>query len=215
MNLLRSFAIVLVMLTGTPTTATTTLATIRFATTCANCHEGECSGRLSFARQPRMTFAHIRRYAGPVDETLAQELYEALEWMKANCRYPPLQGPDPARAIDAPEADAYRDARSSAYFIPLHGLQAVPYRLSITFDGDGPVRIEVIDSSFDPLVDERMDVSNGRLTVSLPVPEQAHGYLRLRPCAQLRIRGLRFETLDEGRTQPGLPSIRGRNSIGR
>lgn len=193
MKLWWSLTVLLAVLTSTGASATTPMATIRFATSCAACHEGECSGRLSFTRQPRVAFDHIRRYAGPANDELAQQLYETLEQMKSDCSYPPLQAPDPGREMDTGEIERYRDAWSSAYFLPLHGLRPLRYRLLISFTGDGAVRVEVIDAEFDPLLDERLVVGDTPLTVTLPASDPGHGYLRLRPCGEMRIRKLRFE----------------------
>ena len=116
--------------------------------------------------------------------------------MKSDCSYPPVQAPDPGREMGAGEIERYRDAWSSAYFLPLHGLRTVRYRLLISFTGDGPVRIEVIDAKLDPLFDERLIVGDSPVTVTLPVSDPGHGYLRLRPCGELRIRKLRFEPVE-------------------
>jgi hypothetical protein len=63
---------------------------IRFNTTCAQCHEGQCSGRLSFSLGAEAAFDHIRRYAGDVDDTTVQTLYDALSRMKTTCSFAPL-----------------------------------------------------------------------------------------------------------------------------
>lgn len=191
-----TLVMMLAMLMGTPASAITPAATLRFATSCADCHEGECSRRLSFARNPRAAFEHIRRYAGPTDDELAHQLYDALEKMKSDCSYPPLTVPDLTREMDARVLDAYRDPWSGDYFLPLTGLRPGRYGLAITFDGSGKVRIEVIDSGFDPIFDECLTVEDKRLGVTLPAGDRGHAYLRLRLEGGLRVQRLRFEPVE-------------------
>jgi len=76
-----------------------TLPVLRFNTVCANCHEGECSGRLSFLLGPEATFSHIRRFAGDADDILVRELQALLEHMKQECAYAPLPVPDLFQAV--------------------------------------------------------------------------------------------------------------------
>ncbi|MCB1775203.1 MAG: hypothetical protein KDI88_16435, partial [Gammaproteobacteria bacterium] len=106
-------------------------ATLRFATTCANCHEGECSGRMSFSLAPQAAFTHIRQYAGPVDDDLAHGLHGVLERMKAECRYAMWPTVDLATGeLDGADLDARHDAWSGRYFIPLPELNAGHYRIA-------------------------------------------------------------------------------------
>lgn len=44
---------------------------VRFSTVCFNCHEGECSGRLSFDSGARAAQDHIRRDLGAASPSSA------------------------------------------------------------------------------------------------------------------------------------------------
>lgn len=180
--------------------ASTPGATVRFATACALCHEGECSGRLSFARLPEAAFDHIRQYAGPVEDELARRLYETLELMKSGCRYPALAVPDLHRALHADDLARYRDPWSGDYFLPLGDLPAGGYRLAVEFDQadahGGRLRVELIDPGFDALVDECLSVEGGRLDVTLTLGEAQSHFLRLRPRAAIRVTRLELVPIE-------------------
>lgn len=162
-------------------------AVLRFATACAQCHEGECSGRLSFARRPQAAFDHIRQYAGPTDDALAMALYAALERMKRDCDYAPITTPALEGALDAVQIEAYRDPWSGAYFIPLPMLSPARYRLRLETTHSGRARVEIIDVAFDPLFDQCIAIADDGVTLTLDLGEPAARYLRLRPRDALRI----------------------------
>lgn len=178
--------VVLLAITAPPAMAST-LATLRFGTACALCHEGQCSGRLSFARRPEAAYEHIRQYAGPTDDELARQLYDALEQMKADCSYLELPAPDLSRPVDADDLAPYLDAWSGAYFLPLPALAPGRYRLTIDFTGGGRVRLEVIDGEFDPLADHCITVETRRLEIEITLTANHPHYLRLRPRGPIHV----------------------------
>jgi len=49
-------------------------STVLFNTDCARCHEGECSGRLSFHLPPEASDQHIRRHGGELPAKQVREL---------------------------------------------------------------------------------------------------------------------------------------------
>jgi len=119
---------------GADTPMFDTLTLLRFNTVCAHCHEGECSGRLSFSSGPEAAFSHVRRYAGVVDDSLARQLYGVLERMKRDCTYAPMVVPDLDRPLGREILDDYRDTASGNYFVPLGRLEPTGYRLNLRFD---------------------------------------------------------------------------------
>lgn len=165
-------------------------ATLRFATACAQCHEGECSGRLTFATAPESAFTHIRQYAGPTDDTLARELYAALKQMKSDCRYGDLHLPDLAGPLAGPALDSYRDPWTGAYFLPLEGLAPGRYRLTVDVERAGLARLELIDAAFDPLIDHCLTVGQAPTSVIVTLVESPRHFLRLSPRGGLRVRTL-------------------------
>ncbi|MCP5305948.1 MAG: hypothetical protein H6953_10940 [Chromatiaceae bacterium] len=181
--------------------------TLRFATACAHCHEGECSGRLSFARRPETAYTHIRQYAGPVDDAFAGSLYAALERMKADCSYPPVPVPTLVQTLTGDDLLAYRDRWSADYFLPLGDLPAGRYRLRLDLDGSGSVRVELIDAEFDPLLDQCMSATGHGLETTLNLTTRHPHFLRLRPRATLQILGLQIspDGPDEPPRDPSTP----------
>ncbi len=166
-------------------------AIIRFNTTCAQCHEGQCSGRLSFTLGAEAAFDHIRRYAGNVDDALAKKLYDALSRMKMTCAFAPL----PALSLRAEVTsglDRYRNPDTDAYFVPVGILQPEQYRLAIHTEVPSPFRLEIISEYFE-LVEETCVGANAEMTVlRFNVDEKAHHYIRLRAPQALRLKSLGF-----------------------
>jgi hypothetical protein len=174
-----------------------TLVTTRFATACADCHEGQCSGRMSFALRPEAAFNHIRQYAGPVDDDLAMELHAALERMKSECRYAMPRVIDLAQGwLEGRKLAETRDAWSGSYFIALPDLAAGVYRIAGEMPGGGRIRIELVDAQFEPWVDECTDVRDGLFDLDFSVPRTHGAFLRLRPSGHHAITRLSFGTVD-------------------
>ena len=174
-----------------------TLATTRFATACADCHEGQCSGRISFALRPEAAFNHIRQYAGPVDDDLALELHTALERMKSECRYAMPRVTDLAQSgLDGNELAERRDAWSGSYFIALPDLAAGVYRITGEIPGEARIRIELVDAQFEPWVDECTDVRDGLFDLGFSMPWTRGAFLRLRPSGHYAITRLSLGTPD-------------------
>ena len=186
------------LLLGWQAVAADAQATLRFATACADCHEGECSGRLSFARRPEAAATHIRQYAGPVGDDLARELYAALERMKTDCRYQM-----PGAAIDllggelaGPRLAQLRDPWSGFYIVPLIRLAPGRYRLSGELAGDGRIRIEAVDEVFDHWVDDCTTTRGQRFAIDLQLPEAHRLFVRLRPADKKTVVRLSLERAD-------------------
>jgi cytochrome c553 len=62
-------------------------STVLFNTNCARCHEGECSGRMSFHLPREEADQHIRRHGGELPEAQVRELYDLLRYMKEECAF--------------------------------------------------------------------------------------------------------------------------------
>ena len=167
-----------------------TLSVIRFNTVCAHCHEGECSGRLSFSLGPEAVFSHIRRYAGGVDDTLAGQLYSALERMKRDCAYAPMAAPDLHRPLQREILDVYRDPVIGNYFVPLGELEPGRYRLTMRLEVPATLRVEVLNDRFEFLVDECFSCNCALLPITMEIDETAQHFLRLRSPTALRLEEL-------------------------
>lgn len=121
---------------------------VRFNTVCAKCHEGECSGRLSFGADSTAADGHIRRYLGEVPAGERADYRGLLAHMKRSCAYYPLP---PAPSAGRWDADALATLRTpeNAYFVPLGRLAAGRHRLTLRFAGEAEFCAEVVSASFE------------------------------------------------------------------
>lgn len=109
---------------------------VRFNTLCATCHEGECSGRLSFDLGIQASENHIRRHAGDVDQNVWRDLARLLAHTKQACAFYPM-------AVDIPKGQQWNqerlaelhNAKENAWFIPLGHLPAGRYRATLGMNG--------------------------------------------------------------------------------
>jgi hypothetical protein len=165
-------------------------AVLRFNLVCAHCHEGECSGRLSFSGGPDAAYDHIRRFVGDVGPKMALQLYAILEYMKQNCAFPPLP-PASSPFLDEAILDAYRDAGSGNYFVPLGPVDTGNYAVSVELAQSLPVRLEIITRDFEPLVDECLQA--GKVSKPIDVEEPTTLFLRIRALDGLLLRSVRLK----------------------
>ena len=126
-------------------------STVRFNTDCARCHEGECSGRLSFHLPPEAADQHIRRHGGELREAQVRELYHLLRYMKEACAFYPLPFSLARDGSWGPEIlSRLRSGSAATYFLPLGTLGAGRHR--VLLQGLGPSArpcIELIDADFE------------------------------------------------------------------
>jgi len=168
---------------------------VAFHTQCANCHEGECSGRLSFDLGPTVADAHIRRHGGALPLETVRDLAELLRYMKERCAFYPLPlaliedrtwGVDVLRHLRAPDG--------TAYFLPLGRLAPGAYRLWLDMPDPGPAgrpdaTAEIIAADFEPLPGLGSSWVDGRWLLQFQVDGPAEHYARLkadRPIALVR-----------------------------
>ena len=105
---------------------------VRFNTVCANCHEGECSGRLSFHTGAHEARGHMQRYLGNITDREAENLFGLLRYTKEQCAYYPLASPiKPDQALTASELSAWRKVQEGGFFIPLGALGKGEYQLRL------------------------------------------------------------------------------------
>jgi hypothetical protein len=130
-------------------------AIVRFNTVCANCHEGECSGRLTFSSGAEAARGHMQRYLGSVTTPEAEVLFGLLRHMKEHCAHYPVPAAVSTGGIwSAPDLSAWRNSREGGYFIPLGTLQAGHHRLQLYLSGSSQGRLKITDERFEPVLDE-------------------------------------------------------------
>jgi hypothetical protein len=120
-------------------------AIVQFHTVCNDCHEGECSGRLSFDSGSAAARGHIERYLGATSEAGIAALFAMLRHVKETCSHYPAVPLRPAvGAWAAEELAPWRNVQAGAYFIPLGPLAAGRRQLLLEFDrpAEGSARID-------------------------------------------------------------------------
>jgi hypothetical protein len=130
---------------------------VQFNTVCSNCHEGQCSGRLSFDSGAVAAHSHVERYIGKASEVHVAALFAMLQHVKETCAHYPAVPIRPATgAWEAAELAPWRNAQAGAWFIPLGRLAAGRRQLRLEFDGtaDGEARID--DNRMEAVADERL-----------------------------------------------------------
>lgn len=172
--------------------AFSTATLVRFNTLCARCHEGECSGRLSFSLGDAATYSHLRRYlAGPENGRAApsdQELepyIRLLERMKLQCRLPAF----PVTAgLDwrAEQLETLRNPLANAYFVPIGRLHPGRYRAVLRFDQECHVQAEVVSEGLEIEDSPGVATRSGQAEIDFRLSSAEAYYLRLftdRPAA--------------------------------
>ncbi len=153
---------------------------VRFNTTCAQCHEGECSGRLSFALGPEAAFDHIHRYAGDVDDATTQALFDALSSMKTNCAFAPMPAVSLRESVDSSRLLPYRNPRTGVYFVPVGTLQPGKHWLDLRLRSAASFRVEVINEYFELVEETCVGPDVRQQLVGFVVDEGARHYIRIR-----------------------------------
>lgn len=173
-----------------------TASVVRFNTLCATCHEGECSGRLSFRLDPGATDSHVRRYTGDITTEAARELQALLEHMKLNCGYYAIDVPSPKDGKWRAELlQQLHAAEEKAYFVPLGALAAGRHRFTLTFEKEGVVSVQLISAKFEITEQSAVRTQGGRAVVVLEAEKAGDYYLRLRTEQPARLLALEKEPL--------------------
>lgn len=130
-------------------------AIVQFHTVCNNCHEGECSGRLSFDSGPAAARAHIERHLGTTRDVEVGALFAMLRHVKETCSHYPAVPIRPATgAWEAEELAPWRNALAGAYFIPLGSLAAGRRQLRLEFDAPAEGSARIDDGRMETVGDE-------------------------------------------------------------
>lgn len=152
-----------------------------FNTSCARCHEGECSQRLSFRLPEDAADSHVRRYGGELSKGSVRQLAELLRYMKEDCGFYPFpHAMIRDRVWDSDRLDTLRSPSGQAYFLPLGFLQPGLYRLLFKGIDDGcGLTVEVIDSDFDFVDHEGLRDEGGVQVIVLGIEKASAYFLRI------------------------------------
>ena len=154
---------------------------VRFNTLCATCHEGECSGRLSFDLGIQASENHIRRHAGDVDQNVWRDLAHLLAHTKQACAFYPM-------AVDIPKGQQWNqerlaelhNAKENAWFIPLGHLPAGRYRATLGMNGQTEGIAQIISAGFDITDFPLQCADRGQIAFFFVVDRSSLHYLRFK-----------------------------------
>lgn len=159
---------------------------VLFHTVCVNCHEGECSGRLSFESGAPSTRSHVERHAGGVSDSKLVQLFAMLRHVKETCSHYPLVVSRATTGIwEASEIAAWRNDITGAYFIPLGVLDEHRYRIELEFAAPTGGAVRIADSRMDTHGEERL-CNDARKTLTFGATPNRDYYLYLKSDTQLR-----------------------------
>jgi len=167
-------------------------STTIFNTTCARCHEGECSGRLSFHMPKSAADQHILRYGGELSSEQIRQLFELLRFMKEECGfYPITAGFGADGRWDSEELDELKSPSNQSYFVPLGSLEPGFYQLLLEGLNDSPDScIEIINDEFEYYEKQKVNGKIGRTVLQFYSDIYSGYYLRItarKPLALKRI----------------------------
>jgi hypothetical protein len=158
---------------------------VKFNTVCARCHEGECSGRLSFSSGVAGAQSHVWRYIPSSSPLEVEELFAILKYTKEYCAHYPLPDAVPADGVWGVEAlRQWRSPDGGSYFIPLGRLRRGAYHLSLRFDGKAEASVRISNEKFDVLLEEQQ-YTDQAFERTLPVATETLYYLHLKSGATL------------------------------
>lgn len=135
---------------------------VRFNTVCASCHEGECSGRLSFQSGPDAARGHMERYLGTITDAEANANFALLRHTKEHCAHYPVAAELPADGVwTASDLSRWRNVREGGYFIPLGNVGAGSHRLQFRFAATvRSGRLKITDQHFEMLIEDALSPEN-------------------------------------------------------
>ena len=130
---------------------------VRFNTVCAVCHEGECSGRLSYSGGAGAARGHMQRYLGKLGEDEAAALFDLLRYTKERCAPYPVATRIPDGGVwRTADLAPWRNPREGGYYIPLGELRGGAYRLRLAFAGTAAGRLKITDDHFEVAGEEAL-----------------------------------------------------------
>ena len=156
-----------------------------FNTLCSKCHEGECSGRLSFNTGSKAASSHIKRYAGDVNISKGEteEFFSLLNYMKTECAlWMPKSGkwkPENLSHFSLPS--------KKGYFISLGVLKEGTYHIEIKLKDNVHYRIEVLSDHFEHFLDILACPDGEMQTLQFTIKKEVNTFLRIQSRKSLHI----------------------------
>ncbi len=156
-----------------------------FNTLCAKCHEGECSGRLSFDTGSKTASRHIKRYADDanISKGETEEFFNLLNYMKMECA---LWMPDNGK-WELENLSHFALPSAKGYFIPLGILKEGKYHIKIKIKEDIHFRIEVLSDHFEHYIDISSCPDRKNETFQFTIDKPVNTFLRMQSRESLKI----------------------------
>ncbi|MBF0383576.1 MAG: hypothetical protein HQL69_21350 [Magnetococcales bacterium] len=196
-------AFTLLIIVGSPSVAKENASQISqssavtFNVLCAKCHEGQCSGRLSFSGGVSDAQNHIQRYAGKMDGETVSQLHNLLAYMKERCGYHSAIGRAPTNLRwDEKDLFSFSVPEKRGYFIPLGRLDAGSKYLHGVLVPPGPVRLEVISDTFEFVAEECVYPSEDRFELTFENLIAGKYFLRVTGNPPPLLRGMELEVVE-------------------
>ena len=169
-------------------------SSVIFNTLCAKCHEGECSGRLSFDTGSKAASSHIKRYAGDgnisIEET--KEFFSLLNYMKLECAlWMPKNGKWKSENISH-----FVLPSSKGYFIPLGVLKEGKYYIEIKLKDDMHFRVEVLSDHFEHFLDISACPEDKKDALQFTIKRSVNTFLRIQSRKPLQIIDLNLKKMN-------------------
>jgi len=171
-----------------------TKTAVIFNTLCAKCHEGECSGRLSFDTGSKTASRHIKRYAGDtnISKNETEEFFSLLNHMKTECA---LWMPDNGK-WKSENLSHFTLPSAKGHFIPLGILKEGRYHIEIKIKEDILFRIEVLSDHLDNYLDVSSCPDREKETLQFTIDKPVNTFLRLQSSKPLQIIDLEIKRDD-------------------
>ncbi len=163
---------------------------IVFNTLCAKCHEGQCSGRLSFDTGSESATNHIKRYVDDIEisKLEVKEYFTLLNYMKKKCL---LFMPDDVK-WDINNFSDFAIVSHKRYFFPLGKLKSGKYTLHIQTEEDINFTFEVISSKFDSFLNQSVCSCTEEKVFNFVLEENTNYFLRIHSKKPLHLKNLKL-----------------------
>ncbi len=159
-----------------------------FNTLCAKCHEGQCSGRLTFDTGSEAASNHIKRYSADVNisKDEIKEFFTLLNYMKKDC------------LLFMPKGIKYKKENllsfstlsHKRYFIPLGRLKKGEYLISLHIKENIHYSMEIISSQFDSYFSQTICPDAKKKVYEFSVDEDTNFFLRIQSKEPLNLEKL-------------------------
>lgn len=151
---------------------------VTFNTLCAKCHEGQCSGRLTFNTGSEAATNHIKRYSedSNISKNSVEEFFTLLNFMKKECLlYMPQIAKYNSNNLASFATNTYKE-----YFVPLGLLKKGDYSLWIKTTESNSFDVKIISKEFDSYLDISVCQSLKKREFGFKVDEDTDCFLRIK-----------------------------------